>query len=140
MLKRGGLRAHVNATNTAGVSAMQMLCEWSELVEISFLEPVRTMIESSKVEVTMAIGHNLGDEVETAAMVAQRAQVDRRLKWQREFEDCVRLLLKVRFQKIRHFSKKWSQNTKIRDLNQNFCRVLGVDLIYERLKKFKLPF
>ncbi len=113
LLKRGGLRAHVNALNAAGQCAMQMLCEWSELIETSFLEPLppapvtapqqcssdgKTADKlATTATANVAAAAAAADEAELAAAALADALAARRHKWQREFEDCVRLLLKVSY-------------------------------------------
>ena len=96
MLKRAGLRAHVNALNAQGKVSMQMLFEWSELVEMSFfVADTTTSYSSSQHTETAAAAATTTTNNDDERAAAVEALLARRARWQREFEDCVRLLLKV---------------------------------------------
>ncbi len=71
MLKKGGLKAHVNTVNVEKKLSMEALFEWDELIETVFFE-----------------NNNLAAEHDF-----DKAK-NLRTEWQREFETCVHLLLK----------------------------------------------
>lgn len=65
MLKNGGLKTHVNTLNYEHKLCTQVLFEWDELIELVFFKPALTESASHRSE------------------------------WQREFKQCIKLLLKA---------------------------------------------
>ena len=73
MLKYGGLKAHVNTLNYEKKLCMQNLFEWNQLVDTVFFKDSFKSVHSSFV---------------------MKPATPNRAEWQREFEECVLLLLK----------------------------------------------
>jgi hypothetical protein len=73
MLKHGGLKSHVNTLNYEKKLCLQNLFEWSELIETVFFESNMKSLYKSETSQTNYIN---------------------RSEWQKEFKECVRLLLK----------------------------------------------
>ena len=74
MLKYGGLKAHVNTLNYEKKLCMQNLFEWNELVDTVFFKDSFKSVHSS--------------------LAMKPAATPNRAEWQREFEECLLLLLK----------------------------------------------
>jgi hypothetical protein len=87
MLKHGGLKVHVNTLNYERKLCIQVLFEWNELINICFYSNDRCMKQFNESNIS---SHS--SSVQPAK--ANRDMKSRRLEWQQEFKECIRLLLK----------------------------------------------